>query len=102
MTLICASFVGSEEGPDGPFVVCNRRAWGQATSWMQTLPTQQFPYLRALADKGEVSNTAALSVELALALQQHTPPSAVMAPLKGMLEMMVNGDEAETLIMEEE
>jgi hypothetical protein len=101
MSMMVISFKGAVDGPDGPFVICNRTTWSSVLEWITALPGS-FRGLKALMASGSTKNTESLGTEIGTAMQEHAPSHAVQAALKNILEFMVVGDSLETVIIEEE
>lgn len=90
-------FTGAADGDDGPFDLSTARGWQLVAEWVATLPKADAPKLRSLAALGRVRDTAALSAELAAALESHPPTSvAVRATLDALAEVLGVGDRKET------
>jgi hypothetical protein len=91
------AFSGADDGDDGPFALAPNSVWTEFSAWADALPADQFAAVRALANEGEVTDTAALSEQLTAAVEQHPPQSEPLAyVVQELLENLGPGDSDET------
>jgi hypothetical protein len=95
------AFYDSENTEGTHFGLCSTGSWEEFRKWVKGLPEGEYPLMEDLCDKGEITDTEELRLQIDDALYFFPPGDGVRATAGLMLERIGDGKTNEQLVLEQ-